>query len=101
MVSQETMMTCRQQTVVSTTVMDTVTVCPSTHELLASVSPSESLEEMSSSSGSEMPCPAPEPVPDYCAGDPCGDNGVCYNTTGQYICKCRSGYTGDNCTIGE
>ena len=81
--------------------MDTVTVCPSTYELLASVSPSESVEEMFSSSSSEMSCPAPEPEPDYCAGDPCGDNGVCYNTTGQYICKCRSGYTGDNCTIGE
>ena len=94
-------MTCRQQTVVQTTVVDTVTVCPSTHELLASVSPSESLEEMSTLSSSEMSCPAPEPEPDYCAGDPCGDNGVCYNATGQYICKCTSGYTGDNCTIGE
>ena len=100
-VSPGTMMTCPQQTVVATTVADTVTVCPSTQELLASVSPSESIEEVSSSSSSEISCPAPEPKPDYCAGDPCGDNGVCYNTTGQYICKCRSGYTGDNCTIGE
>ena len=97
----ETMMTCPQQTVVATTIVDTVAVCPSTHELLASVSPSESVEEVSSSSSSEMSCPVAEPDPDYCAGGPCGDNGECYNTTGQYICKCRSGYTGDNCTIGE
>ena len=99
--SPETMMTCPQQTVVATTVVDTVAVCPSTHELLASVSPSEFLEEMSTSSSSEMPCRTTEPDLDYCAGDPCGDNGICYNATGQYICICTSGYTGDNCTIGE
>ena len=38
---------------------------------------------------------------DHCAGDPCGIHGVCYNTTDGWICKCTSGFTGDNCTIGE
>ena len=41
------------------------------------------------------------PEIDHCAGDPCGDHGVCYNTTDGWICKCTSGFTGDNCTIGE
>ena len=41
------------------------------------------------------------PEVDHCAGDPCGRYGVCHNTTDGLICKCVSGYTGDNCTIGE
>ena len=42
-----------------------------------------------------------DPDVDYCVGQPCGIHGECYNATNQYICKCSSGYNGDNCSIGK
>jgi len=33
----------------------------------------------------------------FCAGDPCGDHGVCYGEKGSYVCDCDEGYFGHNC----
>ena len=40
------------------------------------------------------------PEIDYCAGDPCGPGGVCYNLTSQYLCTCFPGFAGDECDTG-
>ena len=45
-------------------------------------------------------CPTPEPDLDYCADDPCQNNGTCFNTTGTYHCDCDMNWTGMNCTEG-
>ena len=46
-------------------------------------------------------CPTLEPEPDYCANDPCQNNGTCYNTTGDYVCVCSESFSGKNCSIGK
>ena len=34
-----------------------------------------------------------------CFSNPCGNNGVCISTDGDYTCRCKSGYTGKTCEI--
>jgi hypothetical protein len=41
---------------------------------------------------------------DPCHNDRCGDYGQCginYGQSGDYVCKCQSGYTGKDCDIGK
>ena len=68
--------------------------------------PSSTADDMQSSSSSDLEpsCPTTrtiEPDVNYCAGDPCGRNGVCYNTTTGAVCKCNAGWTGENCSQGK
>ena len=46
------------------------------------------------------PCSTSDANPDYCAGDPCQNGGVCYNMTEDYLCVCPSTFSGKNCTDG-
>ena len=34
-----------------------------------------------------------------CFSNPCGSNGACISTDGDYTCKCKNGYTGKACEI--
>ena len=37
---------------------------------------------------------------DYCADEPCGENGLCQPELGGFNCDCLPGWTGDVCSTG-
>jgi len=38
---------------------------------------------------------------DECAGDPCENEGTCVDGVNEYVCQCKLGYNGTNCTTGK
>ena len=43
----------------------------------------------------------PSPDIDDCDSAPCGENGNCTDDINAYRCQCESGFTGEECQIGE
>ena len=87
---------CEQSTVtqVSTIVhTESASPCPTMTEMTTSMTPE--------SCPTTEPCPTMEPEVDYCAGNPCQNNGTCFNSTTTYACACTSGWTGQTCEKGE
>ena len=38
---------------------------------------------------------------DLCSTNPCQNGGSCYSDQGGYVCECKSGFSGQNCQIGN
>ena len=41
------------------------------------------------------------PDVDDCLYNPCMNGGTCIDNPGSYTCRCPSGWTGVNCTVGK